>query len=128
MTDIDLTPATEAAAVAVRGSREYFAAGFGVPSLARDQHHFGGDGHPGITRVAVEAATPLIAAAVLDMVADKIGPYTPADPAITDPATGDYVTGGSMAIQLSEDGEDASLVRGYLRHLAAQYRKETTSA
>jgi hypothetical protein len=126
MTDIDLTPAIEAAEKAVRASREYFAAGFGVPDSARDQHHFGGDGHPGVSRVAVDAATPLIAAAVLDMVADKIGPYPLDDPAITDPATGEYVPDASMAIQLSEVGDDAAIVRGYLRRLATQYRKETT--
>lgn len=128
MTDIDLTPATEAAEKAVRSSREYFAAGFGVPAAARDAHHFGVDAHPGITRVAVEAATPLIAAAVLDMVANKIGPYPLNDPAITNPATGEYMPDASMAIQLSEDGDDAAIVRGYLRHLAAQYRKEATGA
>lgn len=66
-----------------------------------------------------------IGAAALEEAANKIGPYPIADPAITDPATGEYVPDSSMAIMLAPDGEDASIVRGYLRHLADQYRQET---
>lgn len=122
MTDIDLISAVEAAARASwEDARQRTLRSTGFDRGPWDEAHLGiqtelRDG----CRPGVEAAAPLIAAAVLEHAADKIGPYPLSDPAVTDPATGELRRDSSMAIMLAPDGEDASTVRGYLRALAEE--------